>query len=99
MSSMSWHGKVPLQNPDLAWRMVDDECIIVDPQGSQATVLNPVGARIWDLMDGKRTLGEILGMVLQEYAVEPAQAELDAREFTEDLAKRKLISFEGEPGG
>ena len=92
-----WQQVVPVQNPDLAWRMVDDECIIVDPQGSQATVLNPVGSRIWELVDGKRTFAEIVQQILVEYAVEPSQAEADAREFAEELSKRKLIQLNGQP--
>jgi hypothetical protein len=78
--------------------MVDDECIIVDPQGSQATVLNPVGARIWELVDGKRTIEAIVERLVEEYTVERPRAEADAREFVEDLMKRNLIRFEGEIG-
>jgi hypothetical protein len=58
-------------------------------------VLNPVGARIWELVDGKRTLGEIVDRIHAEYAVERERLEADAREFVEDLLKRQLIQFEG----
>ena len=94
---MSWGNlgsKIPVQNPDLAWRIVDDECILVDPQGSAATVLNTVGARIWELADGKRTLAQILDQLIEEYNVEPARLASDADEFVRHLEKLKLISFE-----
>lgn len=89
-----WQQRIPVQNPDLAWRMVDDECIIIDPQGSQATVLNSVGSFIWELVDGKHTVATIIEKVQHEFEVEPARAEADAREFLEDLTKRSLIRYE-----
>ena len=91
-----WLIKVPVQNDDMAWRIVDDECIIVDPQGSQATVLNPVGTRIWELADGKRTIASIVDQILIEYRVERPRAEADAREFVDELIRRKLIRFDGD---
>jgi len=94
MDSNSWN-KVPVQNPEMAWRIVDDECIIVDTQGSQATVLNPVGARIWELSDGKRTLKEIVELILNEYDVDRPRAEADAGSFVTELLERKLIQLEG----
>ena len=97
--AIEWEAKVPVQNPDLAWRRVDEECILVDPQSSQATVLNPVGARIWELVDGKRSLGAILGQILEEYAVDRERLEKDAREFVADLSGKKLITFAGEAQG
>ena len=97
MSSNNWHKRIPVQNPDVAWRMVDDECIIVDPQGSQATVLNPVGSRIWELVDGKRNVGSIVEQILAEYAVDADRADADALGFVDELKKRNLIRFEGEP--
>ena len=87
------------QNDDMAWRIVDDECIIVDPQGSTATVLNPTGARIWELVDGKRTVASIVDEIVDEYDADRAQVEADAREFVEDLLGKDLIQTEGESAG
>ena len=85
--------RVPTQNDDLAWRIVDDECIIVDPVGSQATVLNSLGASIWSLIDGKRTVSEIVDGIVAEYDVSRAVAEVDAKEFFESLFDRKLAQL------
>ena len=86
-------NRVPTQNDDLAWRLIDDECIIVDPVGSQATVLNSLGARIWSLIDGKRTVSDIVVEIVTEYDVTHAVAEGDAREFFDSLFDRKLAQF------
>ena len=94
-SADNWLKRVPVQNPDVAWRMVDEECIIIVPETSQATVLNPVGARIWELADGSRAMGQILEQLVNDYDVEPQVAEDDAREFLEHLVKRGLVSLSG----
>ncbi len=92
-STEDWLNKVPTQNDDAAWRMVDDECIIIVPETSQATVLNPVAARIWELADGKRMMSEVIALIVEEYDVTPEAAEQDAREFTSELVKRGLLAF------
>lgn len=92
----NWLERVPIQNDAAAWRRVDDEAIIVMPETSQASVLNQVAARIWELMDGKRTLGQIVGMIVLEYDVDAATAEKDARDFVNELTARGLIGYEGD---
>ena len=92
-SNDEWLQKVPIQNDDMAWRVVDDECIIVDPQGSTATVLNAVGARIWELCDGKRTVDDIITQLIDEFSVERDQAVADVTSFVDDLTKRDLLTI------
>ena len=92
-SDDSWLNKIPIPNDDVAWRMVDDEAIIIEPMTSQATVLNPVAARLWELADGKRAVAELIDTIVVEYDVKPAVAEEDAREFFGVLAKRGLLSY------
>jgi len=97
MSSMdNWLGRVPIQNGDAAWRLIDDEAIIVMPETALATVLNQVAARIWELIDGKRTLGQIVDMIVLEYDVDAATAEKDAQSFVNELTARGLIGYEGD---
>jgi hypothetical protein len=92
-SADEWADKIPVQNQDVAWRVVDEECIIIHPETSQATVLNTVGARIWELADGKLTAGQIVDALEAEYDVQRDVVERDAREFLNDLAGRKILEL------
>ena len=63
----NWYHKVPVQNEDVAWRIVDEECIIIQPETSQATVvviitviIAAVFLQIFDFFWSKVT-GYILG--------------------------------------
>jgi hypothetical protein len=53
--------------------------------------LNPVGGRIWDLLDGQRPLTEILDVLLGEYDVSAGQAEAEVLELVGQLEKSHLI--------
>ena len=48
-------------------------------------VLNETGARIWSLLDGQRSLGDVRDLLVQEYDVEPDAAEGDLLEIVGQL--------------
>ena len=62
-------------NPAVVGRFVEGEAVLVLPQQGQVKVLNEVGARIWALADGARTLRQIAAALCDEYDVNQAQAE------------------------
>jgi hypothetical protein len=76
----------------------DHEAVLVLPAQGQVKVLNEVGARIWELADGTRSLRAIAGLLCQEYQVEAAQAEADVLRFVSDLAGRGILSVGGQTG-
>jgi hypothetical protein len=48
-------------------------------------VLNETGARIWNLLDGQRSLADVRDLLIQEYNVEPEAAEGDLLEIVGQL--------------
>ncbi len=73
------------------------EAVVVLPSRGKIEVLNDVGARIWSLVDGARSVREIASVVSMEYKVEPVEAEADSLAFLEDLARRGAITFRPSP--
>jgi len=57
--------------------------------------LNETASTIWEALDGQRTLAEVLALVVQEYDVEPPQAQSDLFELLEQLAAVRAIEIEG----
>lgn len=47
--------------------------------------LNEVGARIWDLLDGCRSLSDITEVIVGEYAIDQETAARDVAEFLDQL--------------
>jgi len=53
--------------------------------------LDPVAARVWDLLQAPCTIGDIRDILIDEYQVDPARLELDIREFLNELASHQLV--------
>lgn len=82
----------PCRAHSVVSRLLDGEAVLVHPAQGRVRVLNQVGARIWELADGERSIQEIARLLAQEYEVELPQAELDAVAFCTDLAGRGLLA-------
>lgn len=53
--------------------------------------LDDVGARIWELCDGQRVVGEVLAALCAEFEAPEATIRTDALEFIGDLRRERLL--------
>lgn len=53
--------------------------------------LEEVGARIWDLCDGRRGVEDIVAAIQAEYEAPPATIQDDVLEFVADLRREGLL--------
>jgi hypothetical protein len=77
-------------DPTFVYRRIADECLLVPIRQKVADlqyiyVLSPVANRIWELLDGRRTLAEVRDQLLEEFEVSPQELEQDLREFIAQL--------------
>lgn len=86
---------VPCRAAGVVGRLVDGEAVLVHPGQGKVRVLNAVGARLWDLVDGERTVAEVARAVADEYDVDLGTAQADAVRFLADLAGRGLLEVRG----
>jgi len=78
------------RNDRVVSRKIVDELILVPIRQSVAEMetlytLNEVGARVYELIDGKRPVGEIVEAIVTEFEVAHETAESDVREFIAQL--------------
>jgi hypothetical protein len=78
------------RNDVFVYREVAGEAVLVPIRSNAADldnlyVLNEVGSRIWSLLDGGRTLEEIVSLIVDEYEVSAGVARSDAVEFLQQL--------------
>jgi len=78
------------RTPTALWRSFEQETAVILPTASAVRVLNEVGARIWELADG-RAFSEIVDHLVNEYDVERIQLQRDAEAFLLDLYGRGLL--------
>lgn len=58
--------------------------------------LNPVGARIWNLIQEPRTVNQIRDHLLQEYEVKVEECERDLHALIQQLSSERLIEVKDE---
>jgi hypothetical protein len=88
--------KIYSKNPDIVFRKIADECILVpirhrvgDLEGIYA--LNEVAARSWELIDGKRKVEGIKEIMLNEFEVDSKDLEKDLRGLLNNLEELGFI--------
>jgi hypothetical protein len=84
---------IPRRASSVTSRALDGEAVLVDAERKKLTVLNGVGARLWELADGQRTMGEMARAISGEYDVNLVKAEADVASFCQDLAGRGLLTL------
>ena len=82
---------IPRQNEDTASRSIDDAAYVLNPETSELHAFNGVGGRIWELIDGERTLQAVAQVIADEYDVELGVAEADGVEFVETLVDKGIV--------
>jgi hypothetical protein len=70
-----------------------EETVLYDDQGHRLLVLNDVGAAVWYLVDGRRSVGEIVQTVVEALPAERGRVERDVMQFLEALRSHGLVRF------
>lgn len=85
--------KIVIRKKNCAFKKVEDEIVLIHPEGGSFIALNEVGSRIWELADGTMTIEEIIAEIAREFEEEKSKIEKDTIEFLEELEKKEIISF------
>ncbi len=75
----------PRIHPQVAARLMEGRAIIVLADAGEVLVLNPSGARLWQQIDGRRTVGELAAGLARVYGVEEGRAQHDTSAFVQSL--------------
>ena len=84
---------IPVHAPGVVSRLLDGEAVLVHPQQGMVRVLNAVGARLWELADGRHSVADLVAAIVAEYDVDPNRAQDDVLAFCEDLLGRGVLAF------
>ena len=76
----------------------DDWAVLFNPDTANAVGINPVGVSVWKLMDGNRTLEELVDEIKDRYSDVPNAAIEDLTAFVENLAENGFVGYELEKG-
>jgi len=85
---------IPRVAPDLVWRLLDENAVVVSPRAGEVRVLNRVGTVIWQLLIDEHSPTEIEEFLISHYEVTRQRAETDLQDFFDDLTDRGILTWE-----
>ena len=93
---MTSFTRIYRKSESVVFRKIGDECILVPiRQGvgdlDSIYTLNRTAARIWELLDGKRSVVEISELLAEEYDVLSEKAERDALDHLLELVRLGMV--------
>jgi hypothetical protein len=89
--------KIYRPSEDVVARAIEGEIILVPLASGMGDLedelytLNPAGAAVWKLLDGRRTLAAVSAALAKKYTAAPGAIERDVRELLGELVKRKIV--------
>lgn len=84
-------GAILRRAPDTRYRRVQDEGVVIRQSTAEALVVNDLGARLLDLIDGRSSVAELLTQLEGEYDVERPRLEADVLVYLEELERIGLV--------
>jgi len=84
-------------SPHIVTRKTGNEYVLVPVANNIADMnsvytLNETGAFIWEHLDGKRNVEEIINALIEEYNIDKETATADLLEFTDNLKNYLIIN-------
>ncbi|MGA2160127.1 MAG: PqqD family protein [Dehalococcoidia bacterium] len=97
MTAESALDKIFKVSDDVVAREIEGEIIIVPLVAGIADLedelftLNATGKAIWDKLDGRRRLQDIISELSVEYQAPPGEIEVDVLGLVEELVRRRML--------
>ena len=88
---------VPSRSPLIVTRKTGNEYVLVPISNNIADMdsvytLNETGAFLWELIDGKRNVSDLVEALTENYNIEKGTAKTDVFSFINDMRKYLIIS-------
>lgn len=84
------------KNANLVTRVIGDETVLLPIYKTSDEIdciytLNKVASRVWEMLDGKKTVGQIKKQVLGEFDTTPGEVDKEMRRLLKDLREIEVI--------
>jgi hypothetical protein len=81
-------------SPDQVSSALMEEAVILNLKDGVYYGLDPVGARIWTLIQSPLSVAELCGRIVDEYEVDEGECEADILALLNDMAEKGLVRVE-----
>lgn len=80
-----------VKDEDVLFTSMGEDAVLLHVHRGDYYSLNKVGARLWVLADGTKTIDDLADMITEEFEISREQAEKDIIELSEQLANEELV--------
>lgn len=87
----------PERHSATAYRIINDEAVVLHLDSGIYYSLNEVGARIWDLCDGNTNIENVTKIICNEFEITEEIALRDILDVLNDLFQEGLITINENP--
>ena len=84
--------------PSVRWRVIEGRVVLIDANEGELLHLNEVGSRLWELLDGTRSVAQLVDQIHAEFDVSPARLRKDVNRFVGTLHRMELVGKAGATG-
>jgi hypothetical protein len=81
-----------VRSSDIVFAKVDNEVVALSIEAGNCYGLNPVGSRIWELIQSPIQIRDICAELVREYKVEPSVCEQQVLNLLEELKIDGLVT-------
>lgn len=83
-----------VRNPNIAFRKVEKKGLIMDPNTSMLHNINETAMAIWEFLDSKKKVSNIVDMLIREFSCDQEHAKRDVIFFLKGLYSAGLVTIE-----
>lgn len=83
-------------NPDVVFREVDGEGLLMEPTSRSLHIVNDSGLAFWKMMKNEMTAAELVDAALEVYDVDREQLESDVSAFLGKMSELHLVKLMAE---
>lgn len=87
------NDKIPQVRDDFQLEEMDGEMLLYSPKSARSLYLNPTASAIWQLCDGKNSVGEIIALLREAYPDSAEDIEKDVHQSIESFISNKAIEL------
>lgn len=96
MEAITPDSRVQIREGDVLFQELQGETVLLNLTTGVYLGLNPIGTRIWRLMESKQSLREVLDAILQEYDVPEEQLTGDVVSLVDKMRAHGLVEVRQE---
>ena len=82
------------RNPDVQFSKIDQEIVLLSPDGANYLKLNEIGSRIWELLKCKLSYLDLILKIIDEYDILKEECEKDVLPFLQIAIQKEIICLE-----